>query len=250
MLSLMLLQQHPRQHQQPAPTLGRVTDHISTTDFTSHHLLTVACRLRQRRGVPAAHELMRDGGLVLDWAGLRRGQGRGGQGEGDAQAVRVAGGGGYRAVVRGGHRGHDGQAQAGAGAPGRYPGPVEPVEDAGQLFRRDTRAVVADVQHHLASAPGDGDGGGAAVGGVRGHVAQNVVDGPAEQFLVPGDLQATGDVAAPGPVRVSGAGPLHALGGQRAEIDWLALLLIGALAGLLPALKAARLAPTEALWTL
>lgn len=29
-----------------------------------------------------------------------------------------------------------------------------------------------------------------------------------------------------------------------------AALLIGALAGLLPALKAARLAPTEALWTL
>jgi hypothetical protein len=38
---------------------------------------------------------------------------------------------------------------------------------------------------------------------------------------------------------------MDALGGQRAEIDRLALL-----AGLVPALKAARLAPTEALWTL
>jgi hypothetical protein len=43
---------------------------------------------------------------------------------------------------------------------------------------------------------------------------------------------------------------LAALGQRPLLVEFGAALLIGALAGLLPALKAARLSPTEALWTL
>lgn len=65
-----------------------------------------------------------------------------GQGENDPQPVRLVRHGGHVAVVRGGDRSRDGQPQAGAGPPGGDPGPVEAVEDAGELIRRDAGAVV------------------------------------------------------------------------------------------------------------
>jgi hypothetical protein len=54
-----------------------------------------------------------------------------GQDERDPQPVRLAQR-GHAAVVRGGDCGRDGQSQAGTGSPGREPGPVEAVEDAGK----------------------------------------------------------------------------------------------------------------------
>src|SRR5690348_2624733 len=58
---------------------------------------------------------------------------------------------------------------------------------------------------------------------MRGHVAEDVVDGPAQQFLVPGDFEATGDVALPGPLRAGRPGRLRAFGHQGAEVDGLPL---------------------------
>ena len=68
---------------------------------------------------------------------------------------------------------------------GRGAGPVEAVEDAGELVGGDAGAVVADLDHDAAAAVlAGGDGGGGALGGVRAHVGEQVVDGPAQQFLV------------------------------------------------------------------
>jgi hypothetical protein len=59
-------------------------------------------------------------------------------------------------MVGGGDRGDDGESEAGAGAWCWRCGPVEAVEDAGELVGRDAGAVVADF-----------DGDGAALAGRR-----------------------------------------------------------------------------------
>src|SRR5215475_5624083 len=83
----------------------------------------------------------------------------GGQGERDAQPVRVVEAGLRRAVVGGGDGVDDGEAEAGSGraAPAR-PAAVEAVEDAGELSRGHTGAVVADLDDDAAVAPGGGEG--------------------------------------------------------------------------------------------
>jgi hypothetical protein len=75
-----------------------------------------------------------------------------GQDERDPQPVRLAQC-GHAAVVRGGDCSRDGQSQAGTGSPGPEPGPVEAVEDAGKLMRRDAGAVVADLHGDMRPVP-------------------------------------------------------------------------------------------------
>ena len=106
--------------------------------------------------------------------------------------------------------------------PGRCDGAaaaVEPVEDVRQLVAGDAGAVVADLDDDVAVAPGGGDGGDGAGGGVRGHVAEDVVEGPAQQFLVAGGHQAVRDVGVPGALRVGDPRTGGALADQAGEVD-------------------------------
>src|SRR5215472_7674084 len=132
------------------------------------------------------------GGLV--------GRAVGGQGERDAQTVRVVEAGLRGAVVGGGDGVDDGEAETGPGraVPAR-PAAVEAVEDTGELRRRHAGAVVADLDGDAAVAPGGGQGGRRVARGVRADVGEQVVDGPAEQFLVARGGQVGRDVGVPGP---------------------------------------------------
>jgi hypothetical protein len=55
------------------------------------------------------------------------------------------------------------------------------------------------------------------------HVGQQVVHGPAQQFLVADGDEPGGDAGLPGSPRIGDPGPLDAAGGQRADIDRLVL---------------------------
>src|SRR5689334_13287512 len=120
---------------------------------------------------------MRSRAGLVSWAA-------GGQHERDAQPVRVVEAGLRRAVMGGGDGVDDGEAEAGSGraVPAR-PAAVEAVEDAGELSRGHPRAVVADLDGDAAVAPGGGEGSRGVARRVRADVGEQVVDGPAEQFL-------------------------------------------------------------------
>jgi len=51
------------------------------------------------------------------------------------------------------------------------------------------------------------------------HVGQQVVHGPAQQFLVADGDEPGGDAGLPGSLRIGDPAPLDAAGGERAEVD-------------------------------
>jgi hypothetical protein len=60
---------------------------------------------------------------------------------------------------------------------------------------------------------------------VGAHVGEQVVDGPAQQFLVPGGHEAGGDLRPPRPLRVGDLGPFGTSVDQGGEIDQVVLLV-------------------------
>ncbi len=118
----------------------------------------------------------------------------------------------------GGDLGDDGEPEAGPGTPGRGARAVEPVEDAGEPVGRDAGTVVADLHDDAVAGLAGGDDGGGPFRGVRVHVGQQVVHGPAQQFLVADGDEPGGDAGLPASPRIGDPGPLDAAGGQRADI--------------------------------
>ena len=104
----------------------------------------------------------------------------GGHGKGDAQPPWPVGRGRDGAVVGRGDLGDDGEPEAGPGTLRRGSRAVEAVEDPGEPVGGDAGAVVADLDDHAVVVVVGGDDGGGPLRGVRVHVGQQVVHGPAQ----------------------------------------------------------------------